>query len=75
MCVIEPSPVVETRRLSLRSPGAQDISRLATLANDVDVARMTLRMPHPFGIADAEALCASGGGAGPRPRAHLPDRA
>ena len=32
MCVIEPSPVVETRRLALRSPGAQDISRLATLA-------------------------------------------
>ncbi|TAJ58363.1 MAG: N-acetyltransferase, partial [Brevundimonas sp.] len=29
MCVIEPSPVVETRRLALRAPGAHDISRLA----------------------------------------------
>jgi RimJ/RimL family protein N-acetyltransferase len=56
MCVIEPSPVIETRRLALRAPGAQDISRLAALANDHDVARMTLRMPHPFGLADAEAF-------------------
>jgi len=54
MCVIEPSPVIETRRLALRSPGAQDISRLTALANDPAVARMTLRMPHPFSIADAE---------------------
>ena len=56
MCVIEPSPVLETRRLALRSPGAQDISRLAALANDADIARMTLRMPHPFSTADAEAF-------------------
>jgi RimJ/RimL family protein N-acetyltransferase len=56
MCVIEPSPVVETRRLALRAPGAQDISRLAALANDPGVARMTLRMPHPFGLGDAEAF-------------------
>lgn len=54
MCVIEPSPVVETRRLALRSPQAQDVARLATLANDADIARMTLRMPHPFSTADAE---------------------
>lgn len=54
MCVIEPSPVVETRRLALRAPGAQDISRLAALANDPAIARMTLRMPHPYRIEDAE---------------------
>jgi RimJ/RimL family protein N-acetyltransferase len=48
MCVIEPSPVVETRRLALRAPAAQDISRLAALANDREIARMTLRMPHPY---------------------------
>jgi RimJ/RimL family protein N-acetyltransferase len=54
MCVIEPFPVVETRRLALRSPGAQDVSRLAALANDAAIARMTLRMPHPFGVEDAE---------------------
>lgn len=56
MCVIEPSPVVETRRLALRTPGAQDIPRLAALANDPSIARMTLRMPHPFGLRDAEAF-------------------
>ena len=54
MCVIEPSPVLETRRLVLRSPQAQDVSRLAALANDADIARMTLRMPHPFSTTDAE---------------------
>jgi RimJ/RimL family protein N-acetyltransferase len=54
MCVIEPSPVLETRRLVLRSPQAQDVSRLAALANDADIARMTLRMPHPFSMTDAE---------------------
>lgn len=54
MCVIEPSPVVETRRLALRSPAAQDVTRLAALANDAGIARMTLRMPHPFSVADAE---------------------
>ena len=56
MCVIEPSPVVETRRLALRAPGPQDISRLAALANDPDIARMTLRMPHPYSAEDAEAF-------------------
>ncbi|MFN3669019.1 MAG: GNAT family N-acetyltransferase [Brevundimonas sp.] len=54
MCVIEPSPVIETRRLALRAPGAQDIPRLATLANDPSIARMTLRMPHPYGLKEAE---------------------
>src|SRR5688572_20553538 len=54
MCVIEPSPVVATRRLALRSPAAQDVTRLAALANDAGIARMTLRMPHPFSVADAE---------------------
>ncbi len=54
MCVIEPSPVVETRRLTLRPPGARDIPRLAALANDPLIARMTLRMPHPYEIGDAE---------------------
>ena len=54
MCVIEPSPVVETRRLALRSPQAQDAIRLAVLANDAAIARMTLRMPHPYSVEDAE---------------------
>ena len=54
MCVIETSPVVETRRLILRAPGAQDVSRIAAMANDRDIARMTKRMPHPFQVEDAE---------------------
>ena len=54
MCIIETQPVIETRRLILRSPGAQDIPRIAALANDPEVARMTQRMPHPFGVGDAE---------------------
>ena len=66
MCVIEISPVIETRRLVLRAPGARDISRLAALANDRDVARMTLRMPHPFAVSDAEAFVAQVAGQDPR---------
>lgn len=56
MCVIEPSTLVETRRLTLRSPRPQDAPRIAALANDLDIARMTKRMPHPFGVRDAEAF-------------------
>lgn len=56
MCIIETSPVIETRRLALRAPGVQDASRIAALANDRDIARMTMRMPHPFAVRDAEAF-------------------
>ena len=56
MCVIETSPVVETRRLLLRAPAPQDAPRIAALANDLDIARMTKRMPHPFRMADADAF-------------------
>ena len=54
MCVIETSPVVETRRLTLRAPSPADAGRIAALANDIDIARMTKRMPHPFRMKDAE---------------------
>jgi len=54
MCVIETSPVIETRRLLLRAPQSQDVSRIARMANDIDIARMTLRMPHPFTSGHAE---------------------
>lgn len=65
MCVIEPSPVVETRRLALRSPGVRDVARLAELANDAGVARMTLRMPHPYRVQDAEDFLAAVDGQDP----------
>lgn len=48
MCIIEPSPVLETRRLLLRSPVLEDVDRIAALANDPQVARMLARMPHPY---------------------------
>ncbi|MFC0633570.1 GNAT family N-acetyltransferase [Brevundimonas balnearis] len=54
MCVIETSPVIETRRLTLRAPQPQDVPRLAVMADDYDIARMTCRMPHPFTRRDAE---------------------
>ncbi|MCZ8087945.1 MAG: GNAT family N-acetyltransferase [Brevundimonas sp.] len=54
MCVIETSPVIETRRLALRAPQPQDVPRLAAMADDYDIARMTCRMPHPFGCREAE---------------------
>jgi RimJ/RimL family protein N-acetyltransferase len=54
MCIIETSPVIETRRLVLRAPAPQDVTRIASMANDREIARMTCRMPHPFGTGDAE---------------------
>jgi RimJ/RimL family protein N-acetyltransferase len=56
MCVIESVPVVETRRLRLRHPRPEDIPAIARMANDPEIARMTKRMPHPFGHRDAEAF-------------------
>lgn len=58
MCVIEKTPVIETRRLALRAPERRDAARLADLANDFDIVRMTSRMPWPYGRKDAEAFIA-----------------
>jgi RimJ/RimL family protein N-acetyltransferase len=46
--VIEQTPRIETRRLVLRAPNADDAARITLLAGDFDVARMTTSMPHPF---------------------------
>ena len=54
MCLIETSPEIETRRLMLRAPETVDAPRIAELCNDVQVARMTARMPHPYALGDAE---------------------
>jgi len=56
MCVIEKSPVIETRRLVLRAPERADAPALARLANDFEVVKMTGRMPFPYGLDDAEAF-------------------
>jgi RimJ/RimL family protein N-acetyltransferase len=53
---IEQTPRIETRRLVLRAPRWSDRDRIAQLANDFDVARMTTSMPHPFHRQDAEAF-------------------
>ena len=53
MCVIEAIPVIESRRLTLRAPAPQDAPRLARLASDPDIARMTTRMPHPYSLTEA----------------------
>lgn len=49
-------PRVKTDRLVLREPTAADAPRLAQLANDFDVARMTTSMPFPFTRQDADAF-------------------
>ena len=51
-------PELTTDRLRLRRPRMADAAELAALADDFEVARMLLRMPHPYGRADAEAFLA-----------------
>src|SRR4051812_33716654 len=47
---------LETTRLTLRAPARSDAARLAKLANDAAVARMSARIPHPYALADAESF-------------------
>ena len=54
MCLIDDSPEIQTRRLTLRAPTALDAARIAEVCLDLDVARMTARMPHPYALSDAE---------------------
>lgn len=56
MWVIEQSPVIETRRVALRAPERRDARKIAQLANDFDIVRMTSRMPFPYTLRDAEAF-------------------
>lgn len=54
----DPDPVtgeVRTARLLLRPPRLADAGPVAQYAGDFEVARMTARIPYPYGIADAEA--------------------
>ena len=63
--VIEQAPRIETRRLVLRAPAPADAERIALLAGDFDVARMTTSMPHPFLRDHAEAFLARAGALDP----------
>jgi RimJ/RimL family protein N-acetyltransferase len=47
-------PLIETERLVLRAPRLEDAKTIATLVNDRRIAENTLRIPHPYGIADAQ---------------------
>ncbi len=60
-----PAPRLETARLVLRAPQSGDAVYLADLANDIEVARMTTRVRHPYRLADAQAYVASMIGADP----------
>ena len=52
-------PVLATERLVLRAPCAVDVSAIAVLANDRRIAANTARIPHPYGVSDAEQFVAS----------------
>ncbi len=53
------SPVLETERLTLRPPRHADVNAIAVLANDRRIAENTARIPHPYGVNDAEQFVAS----------------
>jgi RimJ/RimL family protein N-acetyltransferase len=58
--VRETSPKeLQTARLILRPPQLQDAKAIAALANDIRIAQNTLRLPHPYTVADAETFIAS----------------
>jgi len=58
MSVLTAPPILATDRLVLRAPRAQDAVRMAVLADDQGVARMTTSIPHPFAVEDAEGFIA-----------------
>ncbi|HTP92121.1 MAG TPA: GNAT family N-acetyltransferase [Xanthobacteraceae bacterium] len=53
------APALETERLMLRALQRSDVKAIARLANDLRIARNTLRIPHPYGVADAEQFVAA----------------
>src|SRR5262245_31657031 len=52
-------PGLETARLALRAPRFEGAKVIATLVNDRRIAENTLRIPHPYGLADAESFIAT----------------
>ncbi len=52
-------PVLETERLVLRAPRRGDLKAIVRLVNDRRVAENTARIPHPYGIDDAERFIAA----------------
>jgi RimJ/RimL family protein N-acetyltransferase len=54
--MIDQLEAITTGRLRLREPRRDDAARMAALAADFDVARMTTNIPHPYALSDAEAF-------------------
>jgi RimJ/RimL family protein N-acetyltransferase len=52
-------PVLATARLVLRAPRRSDVKAIASLANDRRIAANTARIPHPYGVEDAEQFIAA----------------
>jgi RimJ/RimL family protein N-acetyltransferase len=52
-------PVLATERLILRVPRREDAKAVARLANDRRIAVNTARIPHPYGLGDAEEFIAA----------------
>ncbi len=52
-------PLLESDRLLLRPPERGDAAKIAKWLGDIEVARNTVSVPHPFTLADAEALIAT----------------
>lgn len=54
-------PVLVTKRLIMRAPREGDIAALVQLADNLHVAQMLARMPHPYGEAEARSFVAMAG--------------
>ena len=52
-------PVLKTERLVLRAPRLADVKAIAQIANDRRIAENATRIPHPYGVDDAEEFVAS----------------
>ena len=55
-------PAPRTERLVLRPPEPGDAEAIAALANDLRIAEMTARIPHPYTLNDARRFVAAVGG-------------
>jgi RimJ/RimL family protein N-acetyltransferase len=62
---------LRTERLNLRPLAMADAPRLAEMANDFDVVKMTGGMPFPYGLADAERFVQRASDADPDREVHF----
>jgi RimJ/RimL family protein N-acetyltransferase len=52
-------PVLATARLILRAPRRTDVKAIARVLDDKRIAENTARIPHPYGVIDAERFVAA----------------